>query len=344
MPSNLWNRIKRILKRVVLFFAGLLICVFLISAVYCLFFLHYSSSIPADWELSLSPLSGFDIPENCLVELVDENPYPQEEYKGYTIRRYRFEPESEDISEFFVDWFEPHSTEPLQETGAPYPLVMNGPITGGRMHLENNFSRYFADHGMAVCLVHRPKAYDDQPHKIEETGYWWRMMTWQSRLAYRWALAEQNVDSQRTATFGISNGGFRHTFFAALEPGIKAHVICLAGGDLAGILAETDIIAEQREELIAELEIEPDQFREWLQDRIELEPLDFAGHTDPHKVLMICARFDTTVPYKNGVLLWEAFGRPEFIALPAGHYTSAFAIPYIKRQALSFIQKRFESQ
>jgi len=272
-------------------------------------------------------------------EEIGLNPYGKPDFEGYTIRRYRFTPETEEITEFLIDWFEPKGEKPV----SGYPLVMNSPITGGGMQLENIFSRHFADHGMAVCLVHRPERYDREPKRLDQSGYWWRMMTRQSRIAYHWALQRGEIDPARTASFGISNGGFRNTFFAAAEPNVKAHIICLAGGDLVGMLCDSDFFAEPREEIMKTRGWDETQLRAWLETVVNLETTDYAPYTDPDSVLMICARLDRIVPYRNGLRLWEAFGRPEFIALPFGHYSSAYFIPYIKRVSLEFIQKRFES-
>lgn len=340
--SPLW---RRILRKTLVGIGGILGTVLAICLIYILFFLHYRCATPPGRVMDTSPIAGFDIPETYSVEETALNPYTREEYAGYTIHRYHFQSQTEDITDFDADWFEPRSDALCDGGKRNPPLVMLGPITGGGYHLENIFSRYFADHGMAVFLVHRPKEYDRDDKKIEEMGYWWRMMARQSRLAYHWALDSQSVDPSRTATFGISNGGFRHTFFAALEPDIQAHVICLAGGNLAEIVTYSDFesIAKNRSDLIKENQITENQFTDWIRDKIDLEPNDYAAHVDPQTVLMICARFDTVIPYKNGMALWEAFGRPELIAVPFGHYSTAFAIPYLKREAKEFMLKRFET-
>ncbi|HPO10487.1 MAG TPA: hypothetical protein PLZ55_17560 [bacterium] len=318
---------------------GLIGTVLLICLIYVLFFLHYSQRTPREWQRKSGIPEEFAIPETCPVEEIGLNPYRKPDFEGYTIHRYRFTPETEEITEFLIDWFEPKGEKP--STG--YPLVMNSPITGGGMQLENIFSRHFADQGMAVCLVHRPERYDREPKQLDQSGYWWRMMARQSRIAYRWALQRGEIDPARTASFGISNGGFRNTFFAAAEPNVRAHVICLAGGDLAGMLLVSDFFVETREEKMKNEGMDEEQLRAWLETVVDLETTDFAPYTDPDSVLMICARLDRIVPYRNGLLLWEAFGRPEFIALPFGHYSSAYFIPYIKRASLEFIQRRFES-
>ncbi|MFH1743529.1 MAG: hypothetical protein ABIH23_31380 [bacterium] len=324
------------LFRVVLGLVGTVVAICLI---YVLFFLRDSQATPGEWQRKTGPVTGFEIPDFCPVEKVETNPYTKPDFAGYSIHRYHFTPDNEEISDFFIDWFDPKGKKPEQG----YPLVMNAPITGGGMELENIFSRHFADHGMAVCLVHRPKEYDRQPVRMERSGYWWRMMTRQSRIAYHWALQREEIDPDRTASFGISNGGFRHTFFAATEPDVRAHVICLAGGDLVNMLCVSDFFVEAREQFMKERGFDAKALRAWLETTIDLEPTDYAPYVDPASVLMFCARLDRIVPYKNGLRLWEAFGRPAMIAVPLGHYSSAFAIPYIKYAALDFIRGRFDA-
>ena len=307
--------------------------------VYVLFFLNYSQTTPEDWQIKAQPAPGLEIPDSCSIEEVELNPYKKPAYEGYRIHRFLFTPDDEAIIEFYIDWFEPKKERPK----SGYPLVMNSPITGGGMDLENIFSRYFADHGMAVCLVHRPKAYDREKMRLDRGSYWWRMMTRQSRIAYRWAIQREEIDSSRTASFGISNGGFRNTFFAAAEPGITAHIVCLAGADLVSMYCVSDFLVAARERAIQEHGFDEEGLREWLKTVIDLEPADYAPYTDPSSVLMICARFDRIVPYKNGLVLWEAFGRPAMVAVPFGHYSSAYAIPYIKWKSLQFMRQRFQT-
>ncbi len=333
---RLWRRLIRIALKTVL--CGVVLIVGIVLA-YVLFFLHYAQSTPDDWKGKTGPAAGFEIPDRCAVEEVETHAYEKPEFESYTVHRYLFKPDSETITEFFVDWFEPKGERPA----AGYPLLMNGPITGGSMEIENFFSRFFSDAGIAVCLAHRPKTYDAEPMRLDRTGYWWRMMTRQTRLAYRWALEREEIDAQRTASFGISNGGFRHTFFAAAEPNVRAHIVCLAGAGLVDIFAVSEFVKEPRAAEMEKRNLDEEGFRAWLEMNVELEPADYAPHADPDSILMICSRFDTTVPYRNGCQLWKAFGQPEFVALPAGHYTAAFAIPYIQRVSLEFMRKRFEN-
>ena len=81
------------------------------------------------------------------------------------------------------------------------------------------------------------------------------------------------------------------------------------------------------------------QLEKKLKQIIKMEPLSFANSLDAAKTMMILARFDAVVPYKNGIALYKKIGKPECIFLPTGHYTAIVYVPYIRYQSLKFFRK-----
>jgi hypothetical protein len=67
----------------------------------------------------------------------------------------------------------------------------------------------------------------------------------------------------------------------------------------------------------------------------------YAPYVDAKKILLVLARFDTVVPIEKGLELKAKMGNPETIMIPAGHYSAALSIPYIKSASFHFFQKRF---
>ena len=58
---------------------------------------------------------------------------------------------------------------------------------------------------------------------------------------------------------------------------------------------------------------------------------------------MVLARFDRSVPYRHGLSLWKALGRPERIVCPGGHYTAFLWLPWLRERAFAHFEKRFGS-
>jgi len=75
-----------------------------------------------------------------------------------------------------------------------------------------------------------------------------------------------------------------------------------------------------------------------LTELLRSEPLRVAGAIDPRRSLAVIALWDRVIGWRNSLDIWRALGRPQTIWLPTGHYTSLFALPYIKLRVLWFFQ------
>ena len=117
----------------------------------------------------------------------------------------------------------------------------------------------------------------------------------------------------------------------AIDPAIDGVALCLAGGDLAGMVGRT---SEGRVRSWVDWRRTTDgvgrDHVEWeLRQFLTHEPLAFAASIPTEKVLFVGAAFDTVVPRRHQDLLWEALGRPTRLEVPFGHYSAALAIDTI---------------
>lgn len=234
------------------------------------------------------------------------------------------------------DYFRPRS-EGL------HPLVVISPPLGGDTFLAGDFARYFASRGMCAVLVHRKRSTVDADDGVGQIECEVRKSVLRVRQALDWALQQPDVDASRVASFGVSYGAIINTIAAGAEPRIRYHIFALGGGDLPNIILSTTEprVRRQaakvarahgwsREELYAQLERE-----------LKSDPLNSAPLLDPENVLMVVAQYDTVVGTRYENLLWKRMGKPERIVVPLGHYTTAIALPFIKGQALQFLQEKF---
>jgi predicted alpha/beta hydrolase family esterase len=89
-----------------------------------------------------------------------------------------------------------------------------------------------------------------------------------------------------------------------------------------------------------QLDKDRDEMLTYLIEHLETDTLSIAPYMDAANVLMVMARFDWAVPYQKQLELREALGNPEAITLPTGHITAAFYIPYLRKKALNFFDRR----
>lgn len=216
------------------------------------------------------------------------------------------------------------------------------PIIGGGYPLEKLFCAYFARQGMAAILVRREglKRTLDDLGEINDTL---QQAAIDARQAIDWVETRPELDASRIGVFGISMGGIRAAFLAPLDSRIRAAIVGLAGGDLPYVIAHSKErgIVRRREPYLQKHGITRDEFEQELRTTLVSDPLAVAPSIDPHKVLMVLARFDTCVPSKKGFELRRAMGKPETIIVPTGHYTALLFIPYIKSACLRFFKEKF---
>ena len=157
-------------------------------------------------------------------------------------------------------------------------------------------------------------------------------------------LADRDeVDPRKLGSFGISLGAIKNVLLIAVEPRLRANVLCLAGADLA------DIILSSREgavERYVERRLEREgltraELEEELRRDVTLEPGDLAASIANDRVLLFLGSLDNKVPFQNGLLLRERLGQPETFVFPLGHYTGVLAAPYAARRAFAYFRARF---
>jgi hypothetical protein len=159
-----------------------------------------------------------------------------------------------------------------------------------------------------------------------------------------WLSAQPSVDHERIGIVGISMGAVIGSVVAGVDSRIRAGVFILGGGDLSGILfssKEPNIILirkriEEEEDLTRE-----EMITETGRRLRNVDPLTYADHLDPDRILMINAYFDHVIKRRYGMALWEAIGEPPMVMLPTGHYSASLFFNYAQKRMLAHFQKVF---
>lgn len=226
---------------------------------------------------------------------------------------------------------------------AARPLVLMSPALGNTTLLVRGFARAFAENGWHAVIVQRKELAFHPEVSVARAEDEVRLIVMRSRQALDWLLCQETVDARRIGTFGVSAGAIVSSMLAGADARTSAHVWLLAGGPLSHVMAHT-VEGEYREyarEAIRTSGRTLGEIRETLRARLQTDPVRLAARVRPDRVLLVLARFDRSVPYRYGLALWRALGRPERLLVPLGHYTTFLLLPWLQRTAVAYFQRHF---
>jgi hypothetical protein len=245
-----------------------------------------------------------------------------------------------------IDWFAPNTFGAGLRTGLVprSPLIVISPIRGSDTFVVEGLARIFASCGYQAAVVKRARAHFDPGGPLTQIEDSLRDNVIRHRQALDWLVQQPSVDPDRVGAFGISYGAIITSVLAAVDPRVKACVLDLAGGPLAGVLrtsAEPGLRRYwnrcRRRHLLTDK-----QLYESMANVIRTDPVKLAPYLPRDHVLMLIARFDSSVPTRYQVRLWRALGKPRADFVLLGHYTSILALPAHRLSAMRFFEENLE--
>jgi pimeloyl-ACP methyl ester carboxylesterase len=206
----------------------------------------------------------------------------------------------------------------------PHPSVMVFPILAGTHVVSEGLAKALVNRGFAVLRMEREPLDLEQADDPAAPARAFRKALADARRLLDWLVTRPETDTEHVAAAGISLGGILAATLVGQDPRVDAGFFVMAGGGLGELLYDSgekpvrafrDRVLEQRglqtrEEFVALL-------RPHVTD---VDPLRWAAHVDPRRVLLVSGRFDRVVPRERTEALWEALGRPRWVRFPAGHY------------------------
>jgi len=252
----------------------------------------------------------------------------------------------------FYDWLKPHAAAAYRlefpaadgETRVghwqipagpgPHPTVVVFPIRAGTHVVSEGVAKALVTRGYAaVWLEKRRSLFGEDDHRspgdfasfAADLGDF----VTDGRRLIAWLAARPEVDPERIATAGVSLGGVLAATTLAQEPLVRAGFFVMAGGGLAEMLRDSqdpDLVEFRRRGIEAKAFADgADLVRQARPYTDPMDPLTYAQRIQPGQVLLISARFDRVIGEDRTRALWEAFGRPRWLAVPTGHYQ---LVPY----------------
>jgi len=235
-----------------------------------------------------------------------------------------------------IEWFTPNTPG--------HPLILISPIRGSDTLVVDSCARAFVGDGFYAAIVKRahPVFCPDGPLTQVEDSLHDAVV--RHREALNWLLAQPGVNPDRVGAFGVSYGGIITAVLAAVEPRVKVSVIDLAGGPLAGVMrsSEEDSLRRDWAHYRESHDLTSRELYEALSDTIRTDPVKLAPYVARDRVLMLIARFDSSVPTRYQMKLWKALGKPCADFVPLGHYTSILALPAHRLNVMHFFEDNFD--
>ncbi|HVY62478.1 MAG TPA: hypothetical protein VHF22_12535 [Planctomycetota bacterium] len=225
----------------------------------------------------------------------------------------------------------------------PRPVVLVVPILAGNYPECDHLGRLMARNGMHCFFVHREDNIlaleKDRSEPFEQKL---RRSIVNIRRTLDWACAQPEVDRAKVGLVGISMGAISGSIVMAVEPRIRAGVLIMGGGDLPGIICDSIETPVRRYKVhrMRDNDWTEAQFRADVRRQLQSDPLDFAPFVGAARVQQYISLYDNKVPTVYQWKLWKALGGPEGFAIPIGHYTSIFYLPFAERNAMAFMKKR----
>jgi pimeloyl-ACP methyl ester carboxylesterase len=234
-------------------------------------------------------------------------------------------------------WFAPKTSERR-------PLILISPIRGSDTVVVDDCARAFASRGYHAAIIKRARFDFDPAGPLSQVEDSLHTAVIRHREALDWLLAQPGTDTDRVATFGISYGAIITAALAAVEPRVKICVLDLAGGPIAGVMETSEEHSLRRNWTRSRKshELTNKELYKALNDVIRTDPVKLAPYVARDRVLMLIARFDSSVPTRYQIKLWLALGKPRADFVPLGHYTSILALPAHRLSVMKFFEENFE--
>ena len=233
----------------------------------------------------------------------------------------------------------------LPGSDGPVPLILISPILGGKYRIERSLAEYLAKHGFAALIVHRKSLRLLPDEGVQQLEDYLRASVIRLRRALDWAQTQKEIDKEKIGTLGISLGGILNVVLAGVDKRVKAHVIAMAGGNLADVVCYTHekAVKRYRNQFMKRQGLTLDELREQLRATIVTDPMSHAHEVGTDNALLFIAWFDMIIGRKYSRKLAKALGNPETYYFPLGHYSSLLTIPFVRVRALRFFEKKFKT-
>lgn len=209
------------------------------------------------------------------------------------------------------------------------PVLIILPPTGGPIQLVKIIAEGYAKEGFTTLAFYRREQFFNPEKTMEYNVDLIRQSVIDVRRGLDFLTGRPNLDMDRVGIVGMSLGGIIACLATEADARIKATAMVVSAGNLPKVLATSQYkrVRDFRAGMIARYGLaDQDALIEFARPYLKhVDPLSYAERIDPARLLMINGSFDNIIDITAARDTWQAFGKPDWITSPVGHYTS-FAI------------------
>jgi len=221
------------------------------------------------------------------------------------------------------------------------PAIIMLHILGGDFELSRLFCNTLAHHGVAALFLkmpyYGPRRSAASPRRMispnpEETLEGMTQAILDIRRAAAFLASRPEVDAEQLGVCGISLGGITASLALGAEPRLSRGCLILAGADATKIPWDHPQVVKVRDKILAS-----GYTKEQLLEMVKpIDPVTHGANVRGRKILMLNAKEDEVIPRAHTESLWEAFGKPEIVWYPGGHYSVAWSLPNALARTVKF--------
>ncbi|MBI4550327.1 MAG: alpha/beta hydrolase [Candidatus Omnitrophica bacterium] len=233
----------------------------------------------------------------------------------------------------------------LPAGAGPFPAVLITPLLGRLIFFEDlffekSFARFFAGHGLAAAVIHRPIFEFNRAQGLEQLKNYLEDAVNRIQRVFERVCREPGIDPRRVGSFGLSFGAVANALWAARDPRPFRHVFALAGESLADIFVESrdPLMKSYLAAALKKSGLNRMDLKKSLASVFSPDPKDLCRAIPKEKVLLILAVFDRVVPFRRGLAFRETLGRPKTYFLPLGHVSALIAGPFLRGKLARFLK------
>jgi hypothetical protein len=229
----------------------------------------------------------------------------------------------------------------LKKKGKKSPLIFLFTGVYGVSLLERYIANYFVKKGISVVVSEfKGLEYLSDPNSIKK----YLNYSIRSSLALSdYFLNLSDIDSTKTATIGVSLGGFRALYMTSFDQRIKAATLVVTGDSLrkSMVLSELDIAKKIRKVHMDQLNLDSfDEYNYFLKKYFPITPLELICSRTSDEFFLVMAEKDKIVPTSIQNDLWKGLGYPLFKKVNLNHRRTVvyYALSYLDNTRRFFQQ------
>ncbi len=195
----------------------------------------------------------------------------------------------------------------------PRPTVIIPMHFMGQKSVSDWAAMYFAKNGYNAVLIIPQGSLTDKTRPLIKMNELLQQEVVAGRMCVDLLETFPEADREKLYAFGISMGAIRAVLLFGVEQRIKKAGEIAGGGDLPGIVADTQFNALEKvrnARMKAEGLATIEDFRAYVTGVMKFDPLDFGCLRAPEDLIMVMGNNDNFVPDLYQEKLYAAFSRP----------------------------------